>query len=307
MPTIEESLNDKCISCHQKVYNQAIDSIYLHRPCFERQCIVCHLAPESGWLNQKNGEVAAITTGMPVAGQGYQWQKTMFFASGGPQTIHEAALSGLLETDSFRFRVVLSDSPKPGAGQQLASQWLGLIPAQVQEYSSLPEPVLKINLPAVNFVPVPEIRRLGMIILINWQSRSESYGWVEVQAMDGDDPRQQPTTPPLEQTVTQTIATQEEDSHPLLVDQEFTIIDQCYTCHPEDDLGTSHPVRIYIRGNSTRIPDSLPTGKNGMLTCVTCHDPHGGKSKGLVRELIVTKLCVACHYTYKQTSTSTMF
>jgi predicted CXXCH cytochrome family protein len=203
---------------------------------------------------------------------------------------------------SFRFRIVLSDSPKPGAGQQRASQWFALIPAEVRESSALPKHTLEISRPVANFILSPDIRRLGKTVVIRWQSFAESFGWVELQAMAGISPQQTTTTPALEQT-----AGPGQEPHPLMVTTEFATIDLCYTCHPESGLGSSHPVRIYTQGKETLIPASLPTGKDGMLTCVTCHDPHGGENKALVRELIVTKLCVACHYTFKQTSRHTMF
>ena len=88
-------------------------------------------------------------------------------------------------------------------------------------------------------------------------------------------------------------------------DPEDLAISVCYQCHSESTLGTSHPVRLY-GGRDVRIPEELPT-VDGMLTCVTCHDPHGAPGKMLVRETIKTKLCVACHYKYKNSSPSTMF
>ncbi|MBU0679937.1 MAG: hypothetical protein KKD73_00795 [Proteobacteria bacterium] len=298
----EEVLNDTCIRCHVAVYNKGMNSLYKHRPCFERQCIVCHLVPGSGVTTPNQGAAAPTLTGLPVAVQGNQWRKTMFFASAGLQIKHEVTLVGLEESESFRFRIVLSDSPKPGAGQQRASRWFGLIPAEVKESSALPEHTLEISRPAANFILVPNIRRLGKAVVIRWQSFSESFGWVELQALAGISPQQTVTTSAQEQT-----AGPGQEPHPLLVTTEFATIDLCYSCHPESGLGSSHPVRIYTKGKETLIPATLPTAKDGMLTCVTCHDPHGGENKALVRELIVTKLCVACHYTFKQTSRHTMF
>lgn len=306
----EEALNDKCIHCHADVYNKGIESPNRHQPCFEHRCIVCHLSPDSSWLTQAQsaGGTTATATGMPVADQGDQWRKTTFFTSQGSQTQHTATLLGLPDTKAFRFRIVLSDNQKPGAGQQIASEWLGLIPAQLQESSSTGELALKISGSAATSILSPTIESLGQeAVVVRWQSPSASFGWVELQDMEGLSLQQPTDTSASIQTSTQGSTNQEEEQHPLLVSSEYATIDLCYTCHPENGLGTSHPVRIYAKSKNTHIPASLPTGNNGMLTCVTCHDPHGSKSKALVRELIVTKLCVACHYTFNRTSKATMF
>lgn len=98
-----------------------------------------------------------------------------------------------------------------------------------------------------------------------------------------------------------------EEEHPRLRDPEDVAIDVCFSCHPVRDLGTSHPVRIYSNGTDTRTPDDLPTVKGGMITCATCHGPHGAAGKQLVREEIKTKLCVACHFGFRGLSKSTTF
>lgn len=303
----EEALNDKCIRCHVVVYTKSVGSPQKHQPCFERQCVVCHLSPDSGWRTSQNGLTATTITGVPVADQKNQWRKTLFFVSAGPQITHEAALLGLPESKAYRFRIVVSDSPKPGAGQQVTSLWLGLVPAEVPELTVGASHAITISDTGSESILNPSLQRIDAAVVVRWQSQSMSYGWVEVQEMDGVSLQQASTGSTVEGTGTVSAGTQGEEEHPLLVSSEFSAIDQCFTCHPESELGASHPVRIYATGKETRIPDSLPTGKDGMLTCVTCHDPHGGKSKALVRELIVTKLCVACHYTFNRTSKSTMF
>ncbi|MBI5182769.1 MAG: hypothetical protein HY999_00170 [Nitrospinae bacterium] len=73
-------------------------------------------------------------------------------------------------------------------------------------------------------------------------------------------------------------------------------IDACmeFECHPSNKLGVSHPVRVYPRGK-IKIPSDLPTGEKGMLTCTTCHEPHGGNTRLFIRKKILDDLCVACH------------
>ncbi len=66
----------------------------------------------------------------------------------------------------------------------------------------------------------------------------------------------------------------------------------CKKCHPQ---GQSHPVGVRSAGPRTRIPTTLPTIEGGMITCVTCHYPHGGNKRYFARLDIQRDLCVACH------------
>ncbi|MFH1021607.1 MAG: cytochrome c3 family protein [Pseudomonadota bacterium] len=307
----EEALNNKCIGCHVEVAKRSMESQHIHRPCFERQCIVCHLAPESDWLRtqEEGGDASAVSTGKPVAEQGNQWRKTMVFASSeGWRTRHAVALSGLPESKAYRFRIVLSNSPKPGVGTEQASKWFGLVPAEMQGSPSTAGEIIEISGSSTGSILSSSIQGIGKSMMVHWQSRAESYGWVEMQEVEGVSLQQLDADPAAKRISGQATGKRgKKESHPLLVTSEYATIDLCYTCHPQSRMGTSHPVRIYSKGSETRIPDSLPTGKNGMLTCVSCHDPHGGKGKALVRGLILTKLCVACHHTFNRTSKSTMF
>ena len=304
----EEALNNKCIGCHMEVSKKSMESLHVHRPCFERQCIVCHLAPESDWRTQEEGGASATTTGAPVADQGDKWRKTLVFSvTEGLQTKHVVALTGLPESKAYRFRIVLSNNPKPRAGTQQASKWLGLVPTEAQEFSASSEQIFDIKGLATDAILTASIQRMGKALWVRWQSRSESFGWVELQDVEGVSLQQLDAKPVTKKTGDQTTAKRGKENHPLLVSSEYATIDLCYTCHPQTRMGTSHPVRIYSKQNQTRIPENLPTGKGGMLTCVTCHEPHGGKGKAMVRDLITTRLCVACHYTFNRSSKSTMF
>ncbi|MFH0924364.1 MAG: cytochrome c3 family protein [bacterium] len=69
----------------------------------------------------------------------------------------------------------------------------------------------------------------------------------------------------------------------------------CSECHPPKDLGLSHPVGISSESEKSHIPKDLPTGENGMILCITCHDPHGAEQKKLARLAVSKDLCVACH------------
>ena len=71
-------------------------------------------------------------------------------------------------------------------------------------------------------------------------------------------------------------------------------IDACYICHPLSELGASHPVGVYPK-DDMKIPEDLPTGEGGMLTCVTCHYPHGSSRPYLGRRIVQQELCKSCH------------
>ena len=96
-------------------------------------------------------------------------------------------------------------------------------------------------------------------------------------------------------------------SHPPLREPQELTIELCLSCHSDTNLGTSHPVRLYARRGNTIIPEELPTIEDGMMTCVTCHSPHGAPASQLVREIVKTKLCVTCHIRFKNSSPATMF
>jgi predicted CXXCH cytochrome family protein len=82
----------------------------------------------------------------------------------------------------------------------------------------------------------------------------------------------------------------------LSVGKELTI-DVCRRCHSADALGLTHPVGVAARP-TTKIPDYLPTLKGGILTCVTCHNAHGGGRKYFARKNMTGDTCILCHERY---------
>ena len=78
--------------------------------------------------------------------------------------------------------------------------------------------------------------------------------------------------------------------------KELTI-DACYQCHPPKVLGVSHPVGVAAKG-STKVPEDLPTLKGGIITCVTCHNSHGGNWKYFSRKKVTKDVCNSCHVGY---------
>ncbi len=64
----------------------------------------------------------------------------------------------------------------------------------------------------------------------------------------------------------------------------------CYTCHPPDTLGNSHPVDEGRTDPRT----------GGPLTCTsTCHDPHADPYPGLLRFPPGGGLCLQCHQEFQ--------
>ncbi len=69
-------------------------------------------------------------------------------------------------------------------------------------------------------------------------------------------------------------------------------IDVCIECHRQ---GVSHPVGISANSPSTVIPKNLPTLEGGIITCVTCHYPHGSDKPFFARMDFERDICIECH------------
>ena len=76
------------------------------------------------------------------------------------------------------------------------------------------------------------------------------------------------------------------------VSEKFLKIDICYKCHPPD---ASHPVGVKAKGDKVKTPDDLPTIQGGIITCITCHKPHGGERTYFNRFDFRKDLCIKCH------------
>jgi len=296
--------NESCITCHVQVYNEGIQSAFVHLPFWEQQCVQCHLA---GGAVSETTEPESITG--TVVTQENLWRKLMTFRESGVEKIEHRITCPSLEMDKgYRFRIVVSGPEGSDRPEEHRSLWLGLEPRELYEpggsagmeittglSTSIGEQVRSLNL----YCPD------GATVFVSWKTLEPFIGWVELQELEGPDFG-------VPETAGSSLKLAEEESaaagaspHANLRDPEELAIDLCNDCHSMAGLGTSHPVRIY-GGHETRIPEDLPT-VNGLLTCVTCHDPHGASGKNLVREKIKTKLCVACHYNFKNRSLSTMF
>lgn len=77
-----------------------------------------------------------------------------------------------------------------------------------------------------------------------------------------------------------------------LMPAQYSRIDVCYKCHPHD---SSHPVGVRAESPKIRTPKDLPTIDGGIITCVTCHTPHGGDRVFFNRFDFRKDLCMRCH------------
>ncbi len=75
-------------------------------------------------------------------------------------------------------------------------------------------------------------------------------------------------------------------------------IDLCYECHPPDVLGVSHPVGVSPKGGGTKVPEDLPMLEGAIITCVTCHNGHGGNLRYFARKRVSREICNSCHDSY---------
>lgn len=72
-------------------------------------------------------------------------------------------------------------------------------------------------------------------------------------------------------------------------------VDVCVGCHNQ---GISHPVGITANTRTTKVPEGLPTLPGGIITCNTCHTPHGGNLKFFARiDFDDATMCAQCHTT----------
>jgi predicted CXXCH cytochrome family protein len=83
-------------------------------------------------------------------------------------------------------------------------------------------------------------------------------------------------------------------THLPLKDRREMTIDGCYECHPDLLKGPSHPVGIFPKPQM-KVSQDLPRIEGGMITCVTCHEPHRSLERYLLRKNWKRELCVNCH------------
>lgn len=292
---------DTCIRCHISVYNQGLATPTIHAPFWERQCDLCHLASGSQWAETTLAILETEQITGTVVTQKLLWRKPQMFSSQPDATFdHLVGLSGLTAGAAYRIRIQLQSSSTASGENILDGQWIGLRPSELSENTTMPLNIdTLIPVAQAGLVTTASLYRDGETVFVALQTSQLMTAQVEVQDLDGLSLNSDESS----STESQSVSAQEQ--HPPMRSLEDLAINVCYQCHSEADLGTSHPVRLY-GGKNVQIPDELPT-VDGMLTCVTCHNPHGSEGEMLVREIIKTKLCVTCHYKFKNSSPSTMF
>ncbi|MFO7983655.1 MAG: cytochrome c3 family protein, partial [Desulfuromonadales bacterium] len=296
---------ESCIRCHISTYEAGMDNLDVHPPFRDGQCVVCHLADNAAAVAGEDETSEEVVTGS-IVDQGELWRKSRFFSTeAGLALDHRVGLPIEDPNAAYRFRIVVSSSPFEARGDSYASLWMGLQPGSNEDFDRAGQLDLDAGLaaPLGQFVDTALLFRAGGGYEVFWETYQPLYGRVELQEIEG----MAAGDPSSSTNGETTLAEADEEQHPELRTPEELAIDACYECHPKSTLGTSHPVRLYGgRDRDVRIPEELPT-VDGMLTCVTCHEPHGAEGKKLIRETVKTKLCVACHYKFKNTSPSTMF
>lgn len=291
---------DSCIRCHVSIYNEGLNSAEVHAPFWERQCDLCHLAAGSTWSGNISETEQDRITGTVVS-QELLWRKPLKFSSLPDETSdHLIGLNGLDIDTAYRIRLQFSPVQSALGVKAPEGQWLGLRPSELPANETVALNLDKLLPPGqASMIRGASLYRDNNTVFVACQINQPMNVQVEVQKLDGlnfGTDESNLDASPSDST---------QDGHPPMKSAEDLAIKVCYQCHSEADLGTSHPVRLY-GGRDVRIPDELPT-VDGMLTCVTCHAPHGAEGKMLVREVIKTKLCVTCHYKFKNRSPSTMF
>ncbi len=71
----------------------------------------------------------------------------------------------------------------------------------------------------------------------------------------------------------------------------YTNIYVCTECH---SAGISHPVGVRSTRADVEIPREMPTIEGGVITCTTCHYPHGGNRPYFAR-FDFDRICNMCH------------
>jgi predicted CXXCH cytochrome family protein len=84
----------------------------------------------------------------------------------------------------------------------------------------------------------------------------------------------------------------DEKHSPLLAPARYSTIEACKNCHKQN---ASHPVGVRANNEKIRTPDDLPTIDDGIVTCATCHLPHGGKEIYFARMDFKMNICRKCH------------
>jgi predicted CXXCH cytochrome family protein len=299
----EIAADERCLSCHVGMKEVGFTRKNLHWPFFDLQCVVCHIE-QGSYVSESEGRLAS---GGRISGtlvsQERMWRKRLVLPGTGMATAdHVVPLGGLDADRSYRFRILLStegDPVKPGS-DEMRTLWLGLRPAEFQLGTMMDLFIQELDPESAPSISSLQINRTEGSLIVSWQSNAPALGLVELEALDGIT---------LESLGREEVDHQSQlpaisagSKHAGILSGEDLAIRSCILCHGSETARDSHPVEVYANGDSIRIPDDLPTVSGGMVTCVTCHEPHSSDGKALTRKAEVADLCEACHVDFSHYS-----
>lgn len=82
--------------------------------------------------------------------------------------------------------------------------------------------------------------------------------------------------------------------HSPIIDQVATATERCNRCHGNYKDVSSHPVNVRPRPDRI-IPSEYPTLRNGMITCMSCHEKHASINEFRLIKPTKQELCIGCH------------
>ncbi|MBE0616824.1 MAG: hypothetical protein IH608_02700 [Proteobacteria bacterium] len=289
-------LNERCVECHPTVFKEGLEQKFSHGPFFDRQCAACHVT--ESYAAAVRAQSASFQITGELVSQEPRWTKRTRLPAPEERTPeHRAVLQNLEPAGIYRFRLVVNPVAQEPGEVAVRGPWVGLAPAGMPGGAPLAVVDLAQKVPEGVVALSLQVEGQGAVSL-DWQTSSPVSSWVEVEPLDapGVAGPTEPNPPEVDPA-----------AHPPLRDPEELTIGVCDSCHPASTQGTPHPVRVYPKRGSTEVPEDLPTLQEGMVTCATCHAPHGAPGRPLLRATVVTKLCVSCHLNFKGTSRNTMY
>ncbi len=179
---------------------------------------------------------------------------------------HRIILNGLKNNNKYHYRVVSRDI----YGNMLKSGELSFDTSENFSRAATPEEDSG-YFPLINSItPFRAGNSQGIYLMVSANKPSGLSVWVKEAAPPGMDGRHAPG----------------------LADARYSAIEVCKKCHIQN---ASHPVGVRAKGEKVITPQDLPTIEDGVITCVTCHLPHGGGKMYFARMDMNKDICIKCH------------
>ena len=175
---------------------------------------------------------------------------------------HRLKISGLKKDRTYYFRVISRDILGNIAKSEIGS-------INTSEFFSNKNNIgNSTEIPNIDYTEVFKLANLGTFISVHLDQHSRT-----------------------ELTVSKKAGEKTMEAHSFPPDR-YSTITVCISCHNQ---GASHPVGVRANGRGVITPEDLPTIENGIVTCITCHQPHGGSKEYFARMDFVRIICVKCH------------